>query len=344
MPVTIRAILLLIAMTTCFAVPMPGRADQTLSGTALETLGDGIPDAPAGFETTAEVMQAVLEGDVKSINRNGAVPDGVQVTGDVEFGRGGGRALVLDLYQPETRDDSVPGLIFIHGGGWAGGDKNMYRYYGGVFAQKGYVLASIGYRLSGEAPFPAALHDCKCAIRWMRANADKLGVDPDRIAVVGGSAGGHLALMVGYTADLPEFEGDGGHAGVSSGVRCVVDIYGPTDLTTDFVRENAFARGVVSRFLGASIDDDPDVYRQASPITHLDASDPPTLILHGTIDDIVPIAQSDLLAEALADRNVLYVYDRLPGWPHAMDIAQPVNDRCVLLMDRFFQQHLRKAD
>jgi dipeptidyl aminopeptidase/acylaminoacyl peptidase len=177
----------------------------------------------------------------------------------------------------------------------------------------------------------------------MRENADELGVDPDRIAVVGGSAGGHLALLVAYTSDA-EFEGAGGHEGVSSRVRCVVNLYGPTDLTTDFVRDNAFARGVVRQFLGASIDENPDLYQQASPVTHIDAEDPPTLILHGTIDDIVPIRQGDLLADALEETGVLYIYDRLPGWPHAMDIAQPVNDRCVLLMDRFFQQHLGDSD
>jgi acetyl esterase/lipase len=319
-------------------------AGQTLSGSALETLGDDIPEPPAGFETTAQVLQAMVQGEVKSISRTGTAPEGVKATRNMEYGRGGNRTLRLDLFQPESSDAAAPGLIFIHGGGWSGGGKSMYEYYGGVFAQKGYVLASIDYRLSGEAPFPAALEDCKCAVRWMRANAGELGVDPDRIAVAGGSAGGHLALLVGYTADLPEFEGHGGHDGVSSAVRCVVDIYGPTDLTADFVRENAFARRVVGQFLGASIDEAPNLYEQASPVGHVDATDPPTLILHGTIDDIVPIHQGDLLAKELAEAGVPYVYDRLPGWPHAMDLAQPVNDRCVLLMDRFFQHYLREAD
>lgn len=320
------------------------QAEQSLSGSAVAALGEDIPDPPPGFETTAEVMQALIQGEVKSINRNGTDRDGVRVTRNVEYGRGGDRALRLDLFQPESNEPVVPGLIFIHGGGWSSGDKSMYEYYGNVFARKGYALASIEYRLSGEATFPAALHDCKCAVRWMRANAADLGVDPDRIAVAGGSAGGHLALLVGYTADLPEFEGNGGHEGVSSAVKCVVDIYGPTDLTADFVRDNAFARRVVGQFLGASIEQQPQQYEQASPITHVDGDDPPTLILHGTIDDIVPIQQGDLLAAELNAAGIPYVYDRLPGWPHAMDIAQPVNDRCVLLMERFFHHQMREAD
>lgn len=339
-----RGIWLSAALVAVASLPAGAAADPKLTGSALATLGEDIPEPPAGFETTAQVLQAMVQGEVKSIRRSGGDPEGVKITRNVEFGRGGDRTLRLDLFQPEASEAPVPGLIFIHGGGWSGGDKSMYEYYGGVFAQKGYVLASIDYRLSGEAPFPAALEDCKCAVRWMRANAGELGVDPDRIAVAGGSAGGHLALLVGYTADVPEFAGHGGHDGVSSAVRCVVDIYGPTDLTTDFVRENAFARRVVGQFLGASIDDNPELYKQASPVTHLDAADPPTLILHGTIDDIVPIEQGDLLAKELEEARVPYIYDRLPGWSHAMDVAQPVNDRCVLLMERFFQHYLREAD
>lgn len=311
-------------------------AEDGLSGTALEVLGDDIPEPPAGFDTAQEAMQAVLTGKVAPINADLPTPDGIRVTKDVEFGTGGERPLTLDLYQPEESSEPTPGLIFIHGGGWGSGTKDVYRYYGIKFAEKGYVVASISYRLSGEATFPAAVEDCKCAVRWMRTSAVDLGVDPDRIAVAGGSAGGHLAMMVGYTADVEDLEGDGGHDGVSSSVQCVVNIYGPADLTTDFVRTNAGANRMVSQFLGASIDDDLPLYQHASPLTHLDKSDPPTLILHGTTDDIVLIRQADMLAEKLKDVEVPYIYDRLAGWPHAMDIAQPVNDRCVWLMERFF--------
>lgn len=320
----------------------PVLADGPLSGSALSVLKETPPKPPGGFTDPKLALLAVSLGQVKPINLAAPVPDGVTVTSDIEYGNVGGRALRLDLYQPAASKQPAPGLVFIHGGAWAGGRKQDYRYYGLLFAQKGYVVASVEYRLSGEQIYPAAVEDCKCAVRWMRAQAGEIGVDPERIGAVGGSADGHLSMMVGYSSDVPELEGTGGHAGVSSRVQCVVNLYGPCDLTTDFVRNNAYANRVVKNFLGRSIDDDLTLYQQASPITYLDANDPPTLILHGTIDDVVPIDQGDALAAKLKELSVPYLYDRLPGWPHAMDIAQPVNDRCVWLMERFFAEYLKK--
>jgi len=316
--------------------------DDILTGTALDILGAPPPAPPTGFEKTQEVLTAAASGKIKVINRAAPTPDGVKVTTEIEYGKGGDESLKLDLYQPEKTDGPVPGLIFIHGGAWAGGSKNDYSYYGNVFAAKGYAFSSISYRLVKVARYPAAVEDCKCAVRWMRENAKELNIDPDRIGVAGGSAGGHLSMMVGYSPDVSELEGDGGHAGVSSRVQCVVDLYGPADLTTDFVRNNEYANRVCREFLGKSIDDDLPLYQQASPITYVDADDPPTLILHGTIDDTVPIDQGDLLATKLRATGVPYIYDRLPGWPHAMDISQDVNDRCVWLMERFFAHYLAK--
>lgn len=316
-------------------------ADDVVSGTALSILTEAPPQPPAGFTDAKQALVAVSTGLTKLIQKDAVLPESVKLTADVEYGNVGGRALTLDLFQPTGSMAPAAGLVFIHGGAWAGGSKSDYAYYGQLFAQKGYVVASINYRLAGEAPYPAAVEDCKCAVRWMRAKAAELGVDPQRIAVVGGSAGGHLSMMVGYSSDVPVLEGTGGHEGVSSRVQCVVNLYGPCDLTTDFVRNNEYANRVVRNFLGKTIDEDLAVYQQASPITYLDAQDPPTLILHGTIDDVVPIDQGDELAVKLKELNVPYLYDRLPGWPHAMDIAQPVNDRCVWLMERFFAAYLK---
>lgn len=314
--------------------------DAVLTGSALAELGADPPAPPPGYATSQDVLAAAQQGKVKAVNPLAPAPENVKTSLDVEYGKVGERSLKLDLYEPKDLDRSAPGLIFIHGGAWSGGTKDMYRYYGHAFAPRGYVVASISYRLSGEALFPAALEDCKCAVRWMRANAERLHVDPDRIAVAGGSAGGHLALMVGYVDD-PKLEGTGGHAGVSSRVQAVVNFYGPTDLTTDFVRTNTFAKGAVEKFLGKPYDDDPKLHEFASPVAHLDPRDPPTLTLHGTIDDVVPIEQGDILAAKLKELGVPYLYDRLPGWPHAMDLAQDVNDRGVWLMERFFARYLR---
>ncbi|MBI2929269.1 MAG: alpha/beta hydrolase [Verrucomicrobia bacterium] len=283
------------------------------------------------------MMAAIGLKQVKLIDPVKEIPAGVVETKDIEYGKVGERSLKLDLYQPAEIRKPVPGLIFIHGGAWSGGSRDMYRYYTVRYAQRGYVAATISYRLSGEAPFPAAVQDAKCAVRWLRANAAKYHVDPDKIAAIGGSAGGHLSMMIGYAPDVPELEGHGGHAGVSSRVAAVVNIYGPYDLTTEIGRKS----GSVKKFLGGkTYEEAPDLYLAVSPSKYLKKGAPPTLILHGTIDDVVPIEQSDMLAKKLAGLGVPYVYDRLEGWPHAMDLAESVNERCQWFMNQFFAKYL----
>ena len=243
----------------------------------------------------------------------------------------------LDLYRPMAIRKPVPALIFIHGGGWAGGNREIMKYYTVRYAERGYVTATISYRFSQEAPFPAAVSDAKCAVRWMRENAKKHRIDPEKIGIIGGSAGAHLAMMTGYSSDVPELEGEGGHAGVSSRVQAVVDYYGPVDLTTPFARK----QGVARKFLSdKSYEEDPDVYAFASPISHLTKGDPPTLILHGTIDTIVPVAQADKLAEKLKELGIPHFYEKFEGWPHTMDLAEAVNQRCQYRMNQFLAEHL----
>ena len=296
-----------------------------------------MPPAPPGYKTEEEVRSAFLLGKLTPIDVTIAVPDTVSVEKDVEYGKAGGVSLQLDLYAPKERTKPLPAVVFIHGGAWRSGSRQMYHYYCVKFAEHGYVAATISYRLYRVAPFPAAVEDAKCAVRWMRANAEKLGVDPNRIGVAGGSAGGHLSMMVAYAPDTPELEGSGGHADTSSRVQAVVNIYGPTDLTTDFAKANS----VVSDFLGGkSFDDAPDLYGLASPITHVTKDDPPTLILHGSIDSTVPIEQAELLVARLKDAGVEFDYDRVEGWPHAMDIEANVNRHCLAKMFEFFDKHL----
>ncbi|MEA3365474.1 MAG: alpha/beta hydrolase, partial [Candidatus Hydrogenedentes bacterium] len=191
------------------------------------------------------------------------------------------------------------------------------------------------YRLVDQAKFPAAVEDAKCAVRWMRAHAGEYGIDPDNIAVIGGSAGGHLAMMVGYSDDS-EFKGAGDYQDVSSAVQAVVNFYGPYDLTADIAKES----GDVKDFLGATYEENPNIYLEASPMHYLDEGGPPTLIFHGTIDDVVPIEQSDRLAARLEELGISHEYLRFEGWPHTMDLAGPVNERCRWFMYRFFEKHL----
>jgi acetyl esterase/lipase len=295
------------------------------------------PPAPKGYSNSLEVTAAIGAGQIKLIEQPKSLPPGVWEVKDVEYGRVGERPLKLDLFMPEKISRPVPGLIFIHGGAWAGGSRDMYRYYTVRYAQRGYVCATISYRFYREAPYPAAVQDAKCAVRWLRASAAQYHVDPDKIGVVGGSAGGHLAMMVGYSSDVPELEGDGGHHDVSSRVQTVVNFYGPTDLTTPFAKKSKAVR----QFLGDKpYEEAKTIYEQASPLMHLTKDDPPTLIIHGTIDDVVPIDQADALARKLKELGVPHVYDRLEGWPHALDVAEVVNERCRFFMDQFFAKYL----
>ena len=330
-----------VALLVMLMFSSPHAEEPILTGPAVKELGGDPPAAPMGYPNSTALFAAIKLGIVKLVDLEAPLPDSVELRSDVEYGKVGDRSLKLDLYSPKVRTEKLPLLVFIHGGGWKGGKKEDYKLYTQVFATKGYVVASVGYRLTGEAKFPACVNDVKCAIRYLRSNAAALGVDAERIGVVGGSAGGHLAMMIGYSSDIPELEGDGGNPGVSSHVKAVVNIYGPTNLNDDFIRKNANANQLIESLFGQAVADAGDLLDQASPGFYLDAKDPPTLILHGTIDDIVPVDQSDQLAKKLTDLQIPYAYDRLPGWPHTMDLALDVNKRSTWLMERFFARYLR---
>lgn len=311
-------------------------AISCLCAFALAVEAAEVPPIPQGYSDEQAVMSAIVLGQIKLIDaKNVPLPDNVEEILDVEYGTGGERKLLLDLYLPKGRSKATPAVIFIHGGAWKGGKRSDMKFYCVKFAEKGYVTATVTYRLMGEAPFPAAVHDVKCAVRWLRANAAKYQIDPEHIVVSGNSAGGHLSMMIGYSDD-PSLEGVGGNNDVSSRVCAVVNFYGPTDLTTDFAKK----QDLVMKFIGGkTFDEAPDAYKLASPLFHLTQGDPPTLIFHGTIDSTVPIAQADMLAEKLKELKIDYVYERYDGWPHVMDLAEAVNRRCVYQMELFFKKH-----
>ncbi len=306
----------------------------------LMYMPENAPKPPRGYLCGAMPLISYALGLAKPIDieneKSIPVPEGVTVKTDIEYGRVGDRALLLDLYSPEKLDKPVPGLIFIHGGGWSSGNKKDYKYYTVRYAKRGFVAASIGYRFVQEAPLPACVEDAKCAVRWMRENAAQFNVDASKIAVIGGSAGGHLSLMVGYSSNVPELEGTGGHAGVSSAVAAVVDLYGPSDFTVPGARNNS----TVLNGMKKTFDEAPDLYRQMSPISHVRKDVPPTLIFQGTLDNIVPVEQSDMLAEKLKAVGATYWYDCIPGYPHTMDIFEPVNEHCQQVMNIFFDKYL----
>jgi acetyl esterase/lipase len=301
---------------------------------AIPAHGD---EPPPGYSSETLIKFAFATGQLALVDLELPVPDSVEVTHGIQYGEVEGVALHLDLYAPKGMKQPAPALIFIHGGGWKGGKREDYHYYGVRFAEKGYVVATISYRLKKVALFPAAVEDAKCAVRWMRKHAKQWHVDPQRIAIAGGSAGGHLSMMVGYSSDVKDFDGHGGHDGVSSRVQAVVNLYGPVDLTTPYARSH----DLVSGYLGKPFDKAPELYKAASPLTYVSRDDPPTLTFHGTLDSLVPVTQADTLVKRLKELNIRAPYERLDGWPHGMDAAQVVNDFCFRRMLAFFDEQLQ---
>jgi len=322
-------------------------AEETVTGPLASKLTATPPALAAGGASAREINAKMKSGEIQVLKPVTDLPPGVEASFDVEFGKGGTKPLLLDLFKPKEIKRPVPILIFVHGGAWREGSRKNYGIYCRDFARKGFVVATIEYRLSGEAPFPAAIQDVKCAIRWVRANAARLGGDPNKIGLVGGSAGGHLVLLAAYASNDPELEGMGGNNDVSSRVQAVVDIYGlvslggpgPSPGRSMFI--NVRNPDPLLRFMGGKTwEDDRAFYEKASPITHLTKNAPPTLILHGTIDELVNIKHGDRLAAKLSELGVPYLYDRIEGWHHGMDGVKEVHDHCEWMMDQFFAQVL----
>lgn len=298
-----------------------------------------LPEEPVGYESKNATIAAIGLGKEPIVNLAIPAPDSVQVINDQEYSRPDGHSLGLDWYIPKLSEKSEtlrPVVVLIHGGAWSKGSRKDYYYYCIRLAEAGYVTASVSYRLSKTAPFPAAVVDVKAAIRFIRSESHKYQADPEKLAVLGGSAGGHLALMTGFSSDKKEWE-QGPALDWSSRPQAVIDIYGPYDLTTDFAKNNSAVTG----FLRAQYDTNPDVFLSASPKKHLTQTAPPVLILHGTVDEVVPIAQSDALASQLEELEIPYVYGRLKGWPHTMDLAKRVNEYSLNMTLRFLEATLR---
>jgi len=235
----------------------------------------------------------------------------------------GVRPLELDLWLPPAGETSPPVLVFLHGGGWRLGSRHSAgpAYKGAdpgpfeQFAQAGIAVASIDYRLSGEARWPAQLHDAKAAVRWLRRRSADLGIDPARIAAWGESAGGHLAELLGLTIDDDALEGQVGVVGPSSAVAAVVAWYAPSDIAavaTDLGADPMDATSREALLIGAATPTVPELAAQASPISHVAPNGIPFLLLHGRADRLVPAVQSERLHDALVAAGVsaeLHPYD-----------------------------------
>jgi acetyl esterase/lipase len=227
-------------------------------------------------------------------------PENVIIHHNIAYREGPSRSWRLDLAVKKAKADRPrPGVVVIHGGGWVEGGRSSFasRRFGVPgnivdFAELGFVAATVDYRLSGEAPFPAALEDCKCAVRWMRAHAKEFGLDPDHIGAFGNSAGGHLAMLLGMTDKADRLEGDGPYQDQSSRVQAVVSDSGPIDLLDQYRQDRL--RVVVSKFLGGPPEGDRlAAYKKASPSARVAADTPPMLLIYGGADEQVPVESAD---------------------------------------------------
>ena len=235
----------------------------------------------------------------------------------------------------------MPVVVWIHGGGWRGGSRESGIGRLIPLARRGYFGASIEYRLSGEATFPAQIEDCKAAIRFLRSRARDYGIDPGRIGVWGSSAGGHLAAMLGTSGEVEELEGEGGSPGESSRVQAVCDFFGPTDLLRmneqgSRMDHNA-ADSPESLLIGGPIQRLPEQAARANPITYVSPDDPPFLIVHGDRDMLVPLGQSELLRDALQEEGVPVSLHVVEGGGHGQGFPPEVDRLAVGFFDRLLR-------
>ena len=267
------------------------------------------------------------------------VPDGVVFESGIEYSKPGGESLALDIARPKTGDGPFPAILCIHGGGFRAGTREGYDALCLKLAEHGYVAATVTYRLAPKHPFPAAVNDVKAAVRWLRANAATYKIDPDRIGVTGGSAGGHLAQFLGVTANVPEFEGVDSPK-ESSKVACVVNVYGPSDFTLSYGK-SVDAAVVLPLFLGGNLEQARGKHIMASPLYWVTPLAAPTLCIHGTEDKYVHIEQAELLVDQLTKAGVEAKLLKLEGAGHGFKGKDAEKADAALL--QFFDEHLKAA-
>lgn len=267
-------------MAICLLLPAPGAAQAQKK--------------KSGGSSKQKVLQLLRENTV--------------LHKDLTYARIGSRSLKLNLALPKNAKSPTPLVIWIHGGAWAHGSKDEVSPAAALLLV-GYAVAHVEYRLTGEAPFPAQIHDCKAAVRWLRANARRYNIDPDRFAAWGGSAGGHLATLLGTTSGHRELDGNvGDDTGVSSEVQVVCNYFGPLDFpammeasrdTTDDLKQ------AIEQFFGDATPEEREAIIQlASPLAHVSRGDAPTIIVHGDKDSIVPISINRSFPDALKKQGV----------------------------------------
>jgi acetyl esterase/lipase len=299
----------------------------------IDANGDGAisPEEDAGFR------RITAPGDAPRL------PNSVRGEFDIDYGGAENAHQKLDLLLPKelASEAPLPVIVYLHGGAWRGGGKrDGIAFLVQSVATGNYAGVAIDYRLSNEAIWPAQIHDCKAAVRWLRAHAKKYHLDPHRIGVLGVSAGGHLAAMLGTSGNVDRLEGKvGGNLDESSRVDCVVDQYGPTELLamSEFPSdiEHDAPDSPESRLLGGPVQSRKDAARGASPITYVSADDPPFLLIHGTEDPLVPFDQSERFLAALEEEGVEARLIQVQGGGHGGFRSAELDRRIRLFFDKY---------
>lgn len=233
----------------------------------------------------------------------------------VVYGQTPEQSLEMEVVTPTTRRaTTAPGVLFVHGGGWSGGNRGQFRRHAQELARRGFVAATASYRLSGVAGYPAALDDCQRAMRWLRKNADELGMDPNRLGAMGSSAGGHLVACLG-TRETRD-DSDPALAGISSKAQCVVDVHGAHDLPWSRSLQNRPLANSLLAFLRADYDQARALWEDASPIRFVDSTTAPTLVIHDPGDPTVPYEDSVRFTDALVRAARPVEFMPVPGAGH----------------------------
>jgi acetyl esterase/lipase len=259
---------------------------------------------------------------------------------DIDYSNVGAR-VAMDIVRPRAAtSDKRPAVVLVHGGGFRRGTRQSYLPLAVKLAERGYVAASVSYRLAPRHQFPAAVEDVKASVRYLRANADRLGIDPDRIGALGGSAGGHLVLFLGLTPGIAEFEGTGPNLEFSSRVSCAVNYYGPTDFTQSYAK-SVDAAEVLPLFLGGDLTHARGAHVRASPLNWVTPQAAPTLSIHGTEDLYVAYEHSVWLTERLLAAGVPAELETISGAGHGFKGVDA--DRAEQRSFAFFDKYLKKT-
>ena len=297
-----------------------------------------MPDVPAATPSPLAVTLDFSEGTI------GPVPEsGVEIVRNVVYVEREGRALHMDIFYPQSASGPLPCIVYVPGSAWMQQNLDMSVPNLTRLAARGYVVASVEYRPSNVGQFPAQAQDAKTAVRFMRKHADRYRVDVDNVFAWGDSSGGHTALLVGTTAGIPELDTPV-YGEFSARVNAVVDYFGPSDLEAiaaipNMLNQNPDA-SPEAMLIGGRIADNPRAARRASPVYYITPAVPPTLVAHGDKDFLVPMSQSDLVAEALERVGAEYEYYCLLGGNHGS--REFWTEEMLDIVERFLKRHLKK--